>query len=69
LCLDFTTRTIFKGKRLEKRFSEFVAIFHGQRLLERAMPAGYVALIEAFRLGVPLPRAMSATGPRHKQAG
>lgn len=32
---------------------------------ERATPAGYSALIDAFSLRVPLPRTLSATGERH----
>jgi hypothetical protein len=48
-------------------FSGPVTIFHGQRLPEHATPAGYAALIDAFRLQVPLPRALSAIGPRHKE--
>ena len=32
-----------------------------------AAPVGYAALIDAFHLRVPLPRTLSAIGPRHKQ--
>jgi hypothetical protein len=48
-------------------FSGPVTIFHEQRLPEAATPAGYATLIEALRLRVPLPRTLSAIGPRHKQ--
>ncbi len=48
-------------------FSGSVTIFHEQRLPEAATPAGYATLIDALRLRVPLPRTLSATGPRHKQ--
>src|SRR5690242_11016675 len=48
-------------------FSGPVTIFHDLRLPEQATPAGYAALIDAFRLQVPLPRALSAIGPRHKE--
>jgi hypothetical protein len=48
-------------------FSGPVAIFHDRRLPEPAAPVGYAALIEAFQLRVPLPRTLSAIGPRHKQ--
>jgi hypothetical protein len=48
-------------------FSGPVTIFHEQRLPEAATPAGYATLIDAFRLHVPLPRTLSAIGPRHKQ--
>ena len=33
---------------------------------ERATPAGYAAMIDAFSLRVPLPRTLSATGERHR---
>jgi hypothetical protein len=48
-------------------FSGPVTIFHEHRLPEEATPAGYATLIEALRLRVPLPRTLSAIGPRHKQ--
>jgi hypothetical protein len=48
-------------------FSWPVTIFHEQRLPEAATPAGYATLIDVFRLHVPLPRTLSAIGPRHKQ--
>ncbi|HWX64393.1 Fic family protein [Bradyrhizobium sp.] len=51
----------------EYRFSEPVTIFQGSRLPERATPVGYAALIDAHGLKVPLPRALSAIGPRHKE--
>src|ERR1700722_12738352 len=47
-------------------FSGPVTIFHEQRLPEGATPAGYATLIDAFRLHVPLPRTLSAIGPRHR---
>jgi len=49
-----------------KRFSGPVTIFHEQSLPERATPAGYAALIEAYGLKVPLPRTLSATGEHHR---
>ena len=48
-------------------FSGPVTIFHDRRLPEPAAPVGYAALIDAFHLRVPLPRTLSAIGPRHKQ--
>jgi hypothetical protein len=51
---------------LKHRFSGPVTVFHGRRLPEPAIPAGYSALIDAFDLTVPLPRMMSATGSRHR---
>jgi Fic/DOC family len=50
----------------ECRFSDPVTIFHGSRLPERATPIGYGALIDAYGLKVPMPRTLSAIGPRHK---
>ncbi len=52
---------------LEYHFSEPVTIFHSSRLPERATPVGYAALIEAHSLQVPMPRTLSAIGPRHKE--
>ena len=43
-----------------------VTVFQERRLPVKATPAGYAALIEAYRLAVPLPRTLSATGERHK---
>jgi hypothetical protein len=55
------------GNAPEYRFSEPVTIFHGSRLPEHATPVGYAALIDAHGLKVPMPRALSAIGPRHKE--
>ena len=49
-----------------KRFSGPVSVFHDKRLPEKAQPAGYCALIDAFKLNVPLPRTLFATGERHR---
>jgi Fic/DOC family len=49
------------------RFSEPVTSFHGLRLPERATPVGYAALMDAYGLKVPIPRNLSAIGPRHKE--
>lgn len=49
-----------------KRFSGPVSVFHERALPERATPAGYAALMDAFDLKVPLPRTLSATGERHR---
>jgi hypothetical protein len=50
----------------QHRFSGPVTVFQDRRLPERATPAGYAALIDAYRLAVPLPRTLSATGARHR---
>lgn len=47
-------------------FSGAVSVFHERWLPEQATPAGYAALIDAYALPVPLPRMLSAIGPRHK---
>jgi hypothetical protein len=55
-----------------QRFSGPVTVFHEQSLPEQATPAGYAALIDAYRLEVPLPRTLAATGEHHRikeQAG
>ena len=41
-------------------------VFQERRLPERGTPAGYSALIHAYGLNVPLPRALSAIGERHR---
>src|SRR6266536_3436015 len=47
-------------------FSGPVTVFQERALPVRAAPAGYAALIEAYRLQVPLPRTLSATGEHHR---
>jgi hypothetical protein len=47
-------------------FSEPVTVFQDRRLPELATPAGYAALIDAFRLRWPMLRTLSAIGQRHK---
>lgn len=47
-------------------FSGPVIVFQEERLPERATPAGYSALIDAYGLDVPLPRILSAVGERHR---
>jgi Fic family protein len=47
-------------------FSGPITVFHDRRLPEKAAPAGYAALIDAFKLKVPLPRTLSAIGERHR---
>jgi hypothetical protein len=48
------------------RFSGPVTVLHEKVLPERATPAGYAALIDAYDLLVPLPRTVSATGEHHR---
>lgn len=47
-------------------FSGPVTIFHERALPERATPAGYSALIDAYGLRAPLPLTLSATGEHHR---
>ncbi len=47
-------------------FSGAVSVFHERWLPEEATPVGYAALIDSYALPVPLPRTLSAIGPRHK---
>jgi hypothetical protein len=48
------------------QFSGPVTVFQERALPERATPAGYAALIDAFNLRVPLPRTLSAVSERHR---
>src|SRR5690348_9874425 len=53
-------------------FSGSTTVFHERRLPETGTPAGYAALIDAYKLAVPVPRTLSAIGTRHRlieQAG
>jgi hypothetical protein len=50
----------------QHRFSGPVIVFQERRLPEKATPAGYSALIDAYGLAVPLPRTLFATGERHR---
>ncbi|MCB1977639.1 MAG: Fic family protein [Nitrosomonas sp.] len=54
------------GNIKNNQFSEEVTIFQERRLPEKAILAGYSALINAYDLAVPLPRKLSAIGTRHK---
>lgn len=51
---------------MAKAFSGPVDVFHERRLPEKATPAGYAALIAAYGLNVPIPRALSAIGTKHR---
>jgi Fic/DOC family len=48
------------------RFSGPVIVFQERRLPEKATPAGYSALIDAYGLAVSPPRTLSAIGERHR---
>jgi hypothetical protein len=47
-------------------FPRAVKVLLERRLPERATPAGYAALIDAYGLAVPPPRTLHATGERHR---
>ncbi len=51
---------------MQIKFSGPVSVFHDRRLPEAATPAGYAALIDAYHLPVPVPRALSAIGTKHR---
>lgn len=53
-------------RRQANPFSGPVTHFRERVLPERAIPAGYAALIGALGLTVPLPRTLSAIGERHR---
>ncbi|MCM8820038.1 MAG: cell filamentation protein Fic, partial [Candidatus Omnitrophica bacterium] len=48
------------------RFSGPVTVFQDRHLPERATPAGYAALIDAYRLQVPIPLTLTAISARHR---
>ena len=50
----------------ESWFSHPVSVFHERRLPELGIPVGYAALVDAYKLDVPLPRTLTAIGRRHK---
>src|ERR1019366_9442133 len=50
----------------QHHFSGPVTVFQERALPERATPAGYSALIDAYSLRAPLPRTLSATGEHHR---
>lgn len=56
----------FMAEADEHRFSGPVTVFHERALPERATPAGYAALIDAYDLAVPLPRILSAFSEHHR---
>jgi hypothetical protein len=47
-------------------FSPAVSVFQGRRLPRMAAPAGYGALIDAYKLNVPFPRTLAAIGLKHR---
>jgi hypothetical protein len=51
---------------VQHRFSGPVTVFHERALPERATPAGYAALMDAYSVKVPVPRTLSATGEHHR---
>jgi hypothetical protein len=50
----------------QNQFSGPIVVFQERRLPEKAAPAGYAALIDAYRLSAPLPRTLMAIGERHR---
>ncbi len=58
--------SFFRNPAVRARFSGPVSVFHDRRLPETAVPVGYAALIDAYNLPVPVPRALSAIGTKHR---
>src|SRR6266849_8125094 len=58
--------SLFMKPNSNHGFSGAVTIFHERALPEKATPAGYAALVDAYGLPVPLPRTVSAIGEHHK---
>ena len=54
------------NENLQQRFSGPINVYQERRLPEKAAPAGYSALIDAYGLPVPLPRTLSAIGEHHR---
>lgn len=54
------------SERIPNRFSGPITVFQDRRLPETGTPAGYAALIDSYRLPVPLPRRLAAIGTRHR---
>jgi hypothetical protein len=54
------------GSTPQAQFSGPVTIFDERALPEPATPAGYAALIDAFKLSVLLFRTLSALGEHHR---
>lgn len=50
----------------QNQFSGVVTVFQERRLPEPAVPAGYSALMDAYRVDAPLPRTLSAIGAHHR---
>jgi Fic/DOC family len=65
-CEFHITWAFFMARAAGHRFSGPITVFQERRLPERAVPAGYAALIHAYDLAVPLPRTLSAIGERHR---
>jgi hypothetical protein len=64
---EFTDgRGFFMPRGASQGFSGPVTVFHERRLPEKAAPAGYAALIDAYGLAVPIPLTLSAIAERHK---
>jgi hypothetical protein len=50
----------------QRQFSGSVTTLHQRALPEKAIPAGYAALIDAYSLRVPVPGTLCATGEHHR---
>jgi hypothetical protein len=61
-----TQRAFFREAGAGAKFSGPVSVFHDGRLPESAVPAGYAALIDAYKVLVQAPRTLSAIGTKHR---
>jgi Fic/DOC family len=61
-----SNNTNFMTNQDQHQFSGPVIVFQEKRLPEPGTPAGYSALIDAYKLSVPLPPTLSAIGERHR---
>jgi Fic family protein len=50
-----------------KRFSLKISVFHGRKAPEEGILVGYGAIIEAFKLAIPLPNQLALISPKKRQ--
>ncbi len=62
---DRPSWVIFRKNQIGEQNSKPVNSFQGRPLPEAGRPAGYAALIEKYRLPVPLPKQLAAIAERH----
>src|SRR5258708_32382870 len=55
-----------RGPSMSEHFSRTISEFQGRPVPERVRTAGYAALIDHYRLKLPLPPRLAAIGERHR---